>query len=710
MSAPSAPAAPSTPSAPLGRLARLLASHSRSPLPADVREAARRTLYNVLATAVGAAREPATDLVVAALGELGTPGAPGGGRALVPGRAERLAPLDAALATGIAAHLDDYDDTHLRTVIHPGAACLGALTGLQEEIAERDAEEILGAFAWGVEAQLRLGVSVSPAHYDAGWHITGTCGALGAAVTAGLLLGLDETALRTALEWAVEDGLGNREGFGSMTKPYHPGKAAVAGLRAARDAAAGLGGPGDTLTGPQGLAHRLAGGAFEPAALLDEMGERWELLDNTFKPYPCGIVTHPAIEAAEALHRPVAEHGGPGAVTAIRLHCHPLVPELTGTIQPADGLQARFSTAHGMAAGLLLPRVDLGGYATEVVVSAAAGRLRSLVAFLPEPERGRDSARVEVAMADGALLVHEVAHARGSLARPLTEEELGVKARGLVERVLPGGTGALEAAARDRGPGYLGRLLRAAVPADSGDSPARAARKAAAGAGERPAAAGPSPDVALAELLATAADVPGDHRHVKAAAALLDEAAGLPSAAPAADERARAGALAAALVAAGRRPVVAAAVAACAAPGLPRADGARAVALALAVTSRLAERLDVPVDRLPGLAATLASAAAHRLPPRAALAACGLAGTRTTGVTGTTASPALDARRAQVAAAEAVESTALARHGFTAPARPLTGRRGLLSLLAHRPEPDPAAGDPLGEPALDALLDPAPAG
>ncbi|GAB3572202.1 hypothetical protein GCM10027445_28990 [Amycolatopsis endophytica] len=600
---------------PLDQFARLIATHREQPLPAEASEAARRTLYNALATAVGAAREPAMDVVTAALAEFGE------GKGVLPGRVERLNPLDAAFATGVAAHLDDYDDTHLVTVIHPGAVCVAALVGLQDEIADFSGAEVLNAFAWGVEAQLRLGVSVSPEHYDAGWHITGTCGAVGAAVTASVLLGLDSTQLRVALEWAVEGGLGNREGFGSMTKPFHPGKAAVRGVRAALDAAAGRPGPGDTLTGPSGFVARLAGGKFDADALLGDFARRWELLDNTFKPYPCGIVTHPAIEAAEEVRAAVAEHGGPSAVTAIRLVCHPLVPELTGRVQPADGLQARFSTAHGVAAGLLLPRVDLGGYATEVVVSPEARRLRSLVEFDATPSCARDAARLFVTMADGTVLSQEVEHARGSLERPLTGAELRVKAEGLVDRIVPGGAAALDAASRHEGPGYVRGLLDACAVEDSEDQ-------------------------ALARLLGATTVDSGDARE-------------------------RAAAEAGRLVRAGH-DALSAVVEAC---------GGGSVE----VVSRVAARLGVPADRLLTFAATVS--AARGLPAVAVLRALGLAATQTTTVTGTAESVDVSAVRAGHAAADGVEAAVLAAHGFTAPDRPLTGRRGLLSLLATRAEP-----------------------
>ncbi|MEO3755575.1 MmgE/PrpD family protein, partial [Streptomyces sp. B6B3] len=189
-----------------------------------------------------------------------------------------------------------------------------------------------------------------------------------------------------------------------------------------------------------------------------------------------------------------------------------------------------------------------------------------------------------------------------------------------------------------------------------------------------------------------------------AAATLLDAAARVAERLPAGDPRDRAGAVAAALGEAGHRPVVAAAVAPCATADPPRADAARAVVLGLAVTARLATRLDVAVDRLPGFAATLAATAAHRPSPDTALRALGLVGTQTTAVAGTSASRAIDAGRARRAAADAVESASLAHHGFAGPARPLTGRRGLLSLLARRADP-PLAGPALfDDAALDTLL------
>nr|WP_277349030.1 hypothetical protein [Streptomyces sp. HNM0575] len=182
---------------------------------------------------------------------------------------------------------------------------------------------------------------------------------------------------------------------------------------------------------------------------------------NTFKPYPCGIVTHPAIEAAEHLAASVRDAGGPDAVTDVALHCHPLVPELTGNADPFDGLQARFSTVHGVAAGLLLGVVDLGAYEDGFVRSEAMKQLRAKVRLLASPERDRAEAGIQVTTSGSETLRHHVPAARGSEQQPMTDADLRTKVSRLVEPVLPGRTGAVTEAVAADGPGYLTTLMTA---------------------------------------------------------------------------------------------------------------------------------------------------------------------------------------------------------------------------------------------------------
>ncbi|MGU3500091.1 MmgE/PrpD family protein [Mycobacterium sp. C31M] len=393
----------------------------------EVQAEAVRSLLNVVGTTIGAAATPETDIVAAGMRRSGAPG-----DVPVPGRSDTFDAPSAALLTGFAAHLDDFDDTHLATVVHPGAATLGAALGASW-CHDRTGDELLRAFAVGIELQLRVAVAMSPSHYDAGWHITGTVGPIGAAMAAAMLMGLDAETTGRAIGVASSMAIGHREGFGTMNKPLHPGKAAANGLVAATVAAHGLTASPTALDGPRGY-FRVLAPELDESKLLDDWGTRWELLDNTYKPYPCGIVSHPAIEAAEELHQLI----GGREVTRVDVRCHPLVVELTGNPDPSDGLAARFSTIHGVASGVLQGPVDLKSYEDPNVRSAPLVQMRSKVALHPDPDVARATAFLTATLADGATEEVTVRDARGSLEVPLTDDQLDRKVLALVERTLPG--------------------------------------------------------------------------------------------------------------------------------------------------------------------------------------------------------------------------------------------------------------------------------
>lgn len=404
-----------------------------APLPPPVSRAARRTLFNVLGTAVSAAATPTVTVLLRAAAAQGSHGP-----VEVPGLAATLDPYWGALVTGTAAHLDDFDDTHLATVIHPGAAALAAVVALAPETAPSGAA-FLTAFAVGCEAQLRIGNAISPAHYDHGWHITGTCGVFGAAMAASVLFGLDAEAAARALSLAATMTAGHREAFGSMTKPLHAGKAAANGILAARLASAGLEGPADPLYQGGVLEvlsthHPATSDPISRDNLTISTTPRtpWELERNTFKTYPCGVVAHPAMDAAISVSADV----DPADITGIALRCNPLVPELMGLAQPEDGLRSRFSARHGVAVGLCYGRAGLAEFSDEAAMAPEVDRLRGLITLEPDPAVARDAAQLRIELRSAAPVQVRVEHARGSAARPLTDEELLAKVRALVTPVL----------------------------------------------------------------------------------------------------------------------------------------------------------------------------------------------------------------------------------------------------------------------------------
>jgi 2-methylcitrate dehydratase PrpD len=208
-------------------LAQFASGHPSRGWNEAVEREAHRTLLNWVGCAIGAARHPTLEAALAAMQELAP--AP---QASVLGRHERVDMASAALLNGISSHTFDFDDTHLKTIIHPAGPVASAALALAEHVG-CSGRQLVDALVLGIDVACRSGNMVYPEHYDRGWHITGTTGMLGAAAACARLLGLDVERTTMALGIAASQPTGVREQFGSMTKPFHPGAAARAGLVAA---------------------------------------------------------------------------------------------------------------------------------------------------------------------------------------------------------------------------------------------------------------------------------------------------------------------------------------------------------------------------------------------------------------------------------------------------------------------------------------------
>jgi 2-methylcitrate dehydratase PrpD len=229
-------------------LAQFASGHPSRGWSDAVEREARRTLLNWVGCAIGAARHPTLEAALAAMQELAP--AP---QASVLGRHERVDMASAALLNGIASHTFDFDDTHLKTIIHPAGPVAPAALALAEHIGS-SGRQLIDALVLGIDVACRAGNMVYPEHYDRGWHITGTTGMLGAAAACARLLGFDVDRTTMALGIAASQPTGVREQFGSMTKPFHPGAAARAGLTAALMAKHGYTSSTRAIEAPRGLA------------------------------------------------------------------------------------------------------------------------------------------------------------------------------------------------------------------------------------------------------------------------------------------------------------------------------------------------------------------------------------------------------------------------------------------------------------------------
>jgi len=409
-------------------LARFAASFERSRIPADVRHAAAQCLLNWAGCALGGAGHPAVERAMAAL--LPFSGAPS---ASLIGRGERCDPLHAALFNGISSHVLDFDDTHLATLVHPSGPVISAALALAQHQAV-DGKRFVDAIALGIEVECRVALGVYPAHYDIGWHITGTAGVFGATAAAGRLLGLDETRMAWALGIAATQAAGLREMFGTMCKSLHPGRAAQGGLNAALMAHAGFTSSTRAIEAPRGFA-RVTCGDPHLDDVTSGLGESWEILKNSYKPYACGVVIHPVIDACLDLRRSNAF--SPDDIAAVELDVHPLVLELTGKTEPATGLEGKFSVFHAAAIALLRGESSFRDFTDEAVRDANVIALRRRIVAKIVAGTREDEARVTMTLRNGERLSRHVPNALGSLARPMSDEDIERKFRDLAQDVLP---------------------------------------------------------------------------------------------------------------------------------------------------------------------------------------------------------------------------------------------------------------------------------
>ena len=407
-------------------LAKFVATHPSKGWSEAVEHEAHRTFLNWVGCAVGASGHDAAKAALGAMRMLDP--AP---QASVLGRADRLDMAGAALVNGITSHTFDFDDTHLKTVIHPAGPVASALLALAET-SNASGRSLVDALVLGVDVECRIGNCMYPEHYHRGWHITGSTGTLGAAAACARLLGLDELRTAWALGIAASQPIGMREQFGTMTKPFHPGGAARAGLVSALLAANGFTASPRALEAPRGYCQ-VVSTKNDWSEITGELGERFEISFNTYKPFACGIVIHPAIDAATQLR---ARGIAAGDIERVELRVHPLVLELTGKKEPQDGLQGKFSVYHGFAAGLIFGRAGEGEYADDIVRRDDVVELRRKVNATVDKSIAEDAVDVTVSLRGGKKAHLRVDHAVGSLERPLTDADLESKFHSLADPVI----------------------------------------------------------------------------------------------------------------------------------------------------------------------------------------------------------------------------------------------------------------------------------
>lgn len=406
-------------------------------VPAEVRRLARGYILDGLGVALAGSTEKASRIVQAHFGAWKAQG-----EAWVIGTPLRLPAEKAAFANGLAAHAMDYDDTQLSTskdavyglLTHPTTPALNAAWAAAELVGATG-RELLLAYVVAVEAECRLSDAMSPKHYQNGFHSTGTVGHLGAVLAAGKLLRLDEERLARAMGLAASMAAGLRENFGTMTKPFHAGRACENGLLAALLVKRGFTAASTILEAKRGFYSAFgAGGGYEPAKIRGRLGDPYFFVEPgiSIKPYPSGSLSHPALDVILDLVR--THDLRPEQIERIEVGTNSNIPNALIYPMPTTELEGKFSIPFCMAIAVLERKAGIAQFKTEKVRDPRTVELMKRVTLSVDPEMealGFDLARsvVKVTLGDGRVLTGRADLAHGTPPRLLSFEQLGEKFR-----------------------------------------------------------------------------------------------------------------------------------------------------------------------------------------------------------------------------------------------------------------------------------------
>ena len=418
-------------------VAQFVISTKASAIPADVMHLGKRSILDGIGLALAGNAAESGHIVRTYLKSLGIPTSKG---ATIIGTNMKVPARFAAFANGIAIHADDYDDTQLAVakdrvyglLTHPTAPALPPVLALGE-IGNRSGLDVLTAYQVSVEAETKMSEAINPRHYDHGFHSTATIGAITAAAGASRMMGLNLEQTRRALGIGASQAAGLRENFGTMTKPFHPGRSAESGIVAAEFAKLGWTATPIVLEAGRGF-FKAAGGGYDPAAIDGKLGNPWTFTfpGVSIKPHPSGSLTHPGMGLMLDLIR---KHDiRPEQVVKVKVGTNRHMPNALIHHQPTNELQAKFSMEFCMAILLLQRKAGLAEFTDKVVNRPDVKKMIAKVEFGVHPEAEaagyeKMTTIIDIELAGGRKVGGRADFGKGSPSNPMSDEELAGKFR-----------------------------------------------------------------------------------------------------------------------------------------------------------------------------------------------------------------------------------------------------------------------------------------
>jgi 2-methylcitrate dehydratase PrpD len=403
-------------------------------LPPVILNAAKRALVDFLGVTVGAVDEAPVRSV---RGAVDAWHAAGNAQIFL---GPRTTPALAVLVNATMAHAMDFDDTHPMGGGHPSGPCWSTALAMAQEV-DAGETDIIAAFLTGYEVMTKLGgggvPGVGRSLQRRGFHPTSMFGRMGAAAVASVLLGLDEGQVQAALGAAATTAGGLVGSFGTHSKPFHSGKAAMDGILAAQLAANGFIAATHLYERDKGLLDAFIQDRVVEVPPLD-FDEKWEILDNAFKPFASCRGTHPSTQAARSLASRVA--GRP--IAEVRAQVHPGCLVTAGKPHPRTPLEGKFSVAFCISLGLAGYEVVAPDFCDAAYNDPRVRDILSKVHVTAIDGQAPYCAHLDVVMVDGESLHADTDIVLGHPDNPMSWDDLRTKFEGLAKPVLGAGKSA----------------------------------------------------------------------------------------------------------------------------------------------------------------------------------------------------------------------------------------------------------------------------
>ncbi|AET61068.1 MmgE/PrpD family protein [Paenibacillus terrae HPL-003] len=412
------------------RLAHFFAPLSYEDLPKEVIAKTKEQVLDTLGVAIGAASEPNVQGSIEALKRYDS-----STDCVIWGTDRRASAMTASLINGMMAMSLGLDDVHLSAKMHVGAVMLPVALALGE-MHRISGKQLIAALAAGYETGIRIGKGIgASSHRLKGWHATSTVGVFGAALCAAKIIGLDAERTVHALGIAGSQSGGSWafQQDGATSIKFHPGRAAEGGIKAALLALGGMTGARAVLEADDGGLYKMTSDEFNADTVVDQLGQRYDLMDVVRKPYPCCRSMHMSLDGILDLRREYRLR--PEEIVKIDVSTYEIGVKQCGMVQqPGNVSEAGLSIPYGIAVALYDGEVGIPQFTEERIRDRRVLELAAKVQVSASETYTRAypanwGSELNLHLQDGRILNRVVWNGKGSRDDPWTTDELAVRFR-----------------------------------------------------------------------------------------------------------------------------------------------------------------------------------------------------------------------------------------------------------------------------------------